>query len=203
MTTHFKTYDQVGKKEDISDVISNIAPTQTPFQSLIGDEGADNTLYQWQEDDLSAVKDNAAVEGADATDEAMTPTVMRSNVTQIFHEDHQGLGHLGPREDLRPREGNPAYQLGKKSMELKREMEYALIGKAQNAIVGTSATARKFGNVFGLDAAGTAMISPTVTVDHTATPAALTEADVLTVNQKLYENGADAKFHHELSRRTR
>lgn len=193
MTTHFKTYDQVGKKEDISDVISNIAPTQTPFQSLIGDEGADNTLYQWQEDDLSAVKDNAAVEGADATDEDMTPTVMRSNVTQIFTKTIK-VSATSDRVKTYGRAKETAYQLGKKSMELKREMEYALIGKAQNAVVGTSATARKFGNVFGLDAAGTAMISPTVTVDHTATPAALTEADVLTVNQKLYENGADAKF---------
>ncbi|MEX3935072.1 hypothetical protein AB4Y32_25320 [Paraburkholderia phymatum] len=33
--TAFKTYDQVGIKEDISDVISNISPTTTPFQSMI------------------------------------------------------------------------------------------------------------------------------------------------------------------------
>lgn len=46
MATHFKTYDQVGKKEDISDVISNISPTETPFQSLIGQESVNNTIYQ-------------------------------------------------------------------------------------------------------------------------------------------------------------
>jgi hypothetical protein len=54
--------------------------------------------------------------------------------------------------------------------------------------------ARKFGNVFGQDAAGTALISATVTVDHTAAPAALSESDILTVNQALYEQGSEAKY---------
>ena len=54
-TTNFHTYDQVGIKEDISDVISNITPTNTPFQTLIKTEKVHNTLFQWQEDSLAAV----------------------------------------------------------------------------------------------------------------------------------------------------
>jgi hypothetical protein len=39
-------YDTVGKKEDISDIISNITPTYTPFLSMIGEEKIHNTLFQ-------------------------------------------------------------------------------------------------------------------------------------------------------------
>ena len=192
-TNNFKTYDQVGKKEDISDVISNLSPTETPFSSLIGDEKVTNTLFQWQEDALDAVADNAQVEGADATDENMTPTVMRSNVTQIMSKTIR-VAATTDAVSTYGRAKETAYQLGKKSLELKRQKEYILIGKSQDAAVGTSATARRFGNVWGKDAAGTPMIDASVTVDNTATPAALTEAMILAVNQHLYEAGADASI---------
>ena len=58
----YQTYQQIGIKEDISDIISNISPTLTPFQSSIGKESVSNTLYQWQEDSLSSVAENAMVE---------------------------------------------------------------------------------------------------------------------------------------------
>ena len=56
MTLFFQTYEQVGIKEDISDVISNISPTKTPFQTSIGNEKITNTLFQWQTDALRAVQ---------------------------------------------------------------------------------------------------------------------------------------------------
>jgi hypothetical protein len=34
----YQTYDQVGIAEDISDIISNISPTKTPFSTAIGNE---------------------------------------------------------------------------------------------------------------------------------------------------------------------
>jgi len=55
----YTTYNQIGIKEDISDIISNISPTTTPFLSSIGKESVKNTLYQWQEDSLSATAENA------------------------------------------------------------------------------------------------------------------------------------------------
>ena len=57
----YKTYDQVGKKEDIEDIIYDISPTDTPFMSSIGASTANATLHQWQEDSLAAVGTNAAV----------------------------------------------------------------------------------------------------------------------------------------------
>lgn len=191
MATHFKTYDQVGKKEDISDVISNISPTATPFQSVIGSESVNNTLYQWQEDDLAAVAANAAVEGADGTDADLTATTMRSNTTQIFTKTIK-VSATADVVSTYGRAKETAYQLSKKSAELKREMEYALVGVAQNAVAGSTSVARKFGNVWGQDSGGNALINSAVVT--AAGAAALTEAMILSTNQKLYEAGGDASY---------
>jgi hypothetical protein len=189
--TAFKTYDQVGKKEDVSDVISNLTPTLTPFQTLIKGDKVSNTLYQWQEDSLAAVATNAVVEGADAVDSTLSPTVMRANTTQIFQKTVK-VSNTADAISTYGRAKETAYQMSKKSAELKREVEYHLVGIAQNAALGGEAVARKFGNVWGADTNSVKLINANVTIDKTATPAALAEADVLSVNQKLYENGGEA-----------
>lgn len=192
-STAFKTYDQIGKKEDISEVISNISPTLTPFTTLVKGDTVSNTLYQWQEDSLAAVAANAVVEGADAADSTLTPTQMRSNYTQILQKTVK-VSNTADKVSTYGRAKELAYQLGKKSAEAKRELEYHFVGLAQNAAVGAEAVARKFGNVWGTDATGAKLINAANTIDHTGTPAALVEADVLSANQKLYEAGGEAKF---------
>lgn len=189
--TAFKSYDMVGLKEDISDVISNISPTNTPFQSSIKSENVHNTLFQWQEDSLAAPGSNAAVEGADAVMSAMNPTTMLSNYTQILTKAVQ-VSNTADSVSTYGRAKELAYQLGKKSAELKRELEYTLVGVSQNALVGNETTARLMGNVWGKTAGGVAMIDTSGVVDHTATPVALSENDVLTANQNLYANGGEA-----------
>ena len=64
---NYQTYQMVGIKEDVSDVITNLSPRKTPFQSAIGSEKVTQPLFQWQEDSLRAAGANAQVEGADAT----------------------------------------------------------------------------------------------------------------------------------------
>jgi hypothetical protein len=189
--TAFKTYDQVGIKEDISDVISNISPTATPFQTMTKSENIQNTLFQWQEDSLATVAVNATLEGADATDSVLNPTVMRSNYTQILSKTVR-VSNTADTVSTYGRAKETAYQLGKKSAELKREFEYHLIGISQNAAVGSESVVRKFGNVWGTGASGVAQISAGNVVDHTATPVALTENDILTANQNLYQAGGEA-----------
>jgi hypothetical protein len=54
MPTLWDTYQQVGIKEDVDDIISNLSPTKTPLQTSIGRETCDNTLFQWQEDSSRA-----------------------------------------------------------------------------------------------------------------------------------------------------
>ena len=192
MTTHFRTYNQVGIKEDISDVITNIPPTATPFQSLIGQESVNNTVYQWQEDELAAVAANAQVEGADGSDATMAATVMRSNFTQIMAKTIR-VSATSDAVSTYGRAKETAYQLSKKSAELKREFEFALVGSARNAAAGSSSVARQFGNVWGNDAGGNALINSSV-ITNNATAAALTEAMILATNQRLYEAGGDASY---------
>lgn len=194
-TTFFKTYDQVGIKEDISDVISNISPTKTPFQSLIKTERVANRLFQWQEDSLASVGDNAQVEGFTASDSTMTPTVMRSNYTQIMAKT-VNVSATADTVATYGRAKETAYQLAKKADELKREFEYQLVGKAQNASAGTASAARTFANAFGEDINGDAVIDASVTTDVTTggEAAALSETAILETAQKMFEAGAEGKY---------
>ena len=50
----FTTYDQVGKAEDVSDVITNITPTDTPFTSSIRTEKVNARIFEFQEDSLAS-----------------------------------------------------------------------------------------------------------------------------------------------------
>jgi hypothetical protein len=192
------TYDLVGIREDVSDVISNIAPTKTPFQTSLTNEGADNTFFQWQEDDLAAVGANAQVDGFEAVRPQVaalnspgsyvgsltaTATVMRSNFTQIMSKTIRVSG-TADRVRKYGRDRELAYQLAKRSAELKRDLEHAYVGLAQVATAGNAGTAR-------LMASATTQIDNSVRVNN-ASPAALTENMILTANQNLYNAGSEA-----------
>ena len=60
----FSTYDAVGNREDLSDIIWNISPTATPFLSGITRNTATAVNHEWQTDSLAAPANNARVEGA-------------------------------------------------------------------------------------------------------------------------------------------
>lgn len=177
----YQTYQQVGIKEDISDIISNISPTKTPFQMAIGNEKVTNKLFQWQEDSLRDTAANAMVEGADPTDITAVPTVMKSNYTQIFSESVKVSGSSDAVSTYgRARES--AYQLAKSSAALKRDLEYAFVGATTAAAAGSSSTARFM-------ASAQSMIDSGNTVSISA--ANLDEAHLLTTLQDVYTAGAD------------
>lgn len=79
----FSSFDAIGNREDLSDIIYDISPTQTPFISSIPHVTATATLHEWQTDVLAAAADNAVIEGDDATTTAAVPTVRLNNVRQI------------------------------------------------------------------------------------------------------------------------
>jgi hypothetical protein len=137
---NYQTYQMVGIKEQVSDVITNLSPRKTPFQNGIGNEKVTQPLFQWQEDSLRAPATNAAVEGADASFITVTPTVMRNNYTQIFTEAVQ----VSDRADIVSTYGRKremAYQMAKSSAAIKRDREIALIGNAQVKASGSSSVA--------------------------------------------------------------
>lgn len=179
----YSSYDQVGKKEDVSDVISNISPTKTPFQSMIGSEDVHNTLFQWQEDSLRDAAENAKVEGFTATATERTPTTMRTNYTQILSETFSVSG-TADKVTTYGRAKESAYQAAKVAKVLKRDLEYAFIGANQTAVAGNSATARKM-------AGYQAQIDSGNIVDTGASNTKPTETHYLTVLQSCYDEGAE------------
>ena len=134
-----QTYEQVGIKEDISDIISNIAPTKTPFMTMIGSENIENTLFQWQEDTLASVVSAPALEGATAPTAVWQPTVMRNNVTQILNEAVV-VSDTAETVTVYGRAKEMAYQMRKSASQVKRDLELSLIGNAQTLVTGNSTT---------------------------------------------------------------
>ena len=177
----YQTYQQIGLAEDVSSVISNISPTKTPFQSMIGSEKVHAKLFEWQEDSLRAVQVNAAVEGFTASDATLTPTVMRSNVTQILEKTIK-VSATSDVVKTYGRAKETAYQLAKAGEEVKRDLEHAMVGLDQAAVTGDASTARQFASALNQIDAG---------VQNDAGTAALTEAMILTLHQELYDNGSD------------
>ena len=80
----FTTFDAVGIREDLSDVIYDISPTETPFASSLARVAATATTHEWQTDSLAAATVQAYLEGDDATADARIATSRPNNDTQIF-----------------------------------------------------------------------------------------------------------------------
>jgi hypothetical protein len=142
----YQTYTAIGMREDLSDVIYNISPTDTPFFSSIGKTKATAVLHEWQTDSLAAASlSNYAVEGATASDATMSPTTRVGNRTQIAQKTIKISGTLQS-VDKAGRKSEKAYQLAKASSEIKRDMETSVLSN-QIAANGDSSTARKLGGL--------------------------------------------------------
>lgn len=142
----FTTYDAVGIREQLADTIFSISPEETPFVSNVGRKNVANTLFEWQTDALAAVDTtNAVVEGADAGSATQAATKRMQNYTQI---SNKVLQISGTEEAVNKagRNSEMAYQLAKKSSELKRDME-AILTRNQVAAAGDASTARTTGSL--------------------------------------------------------
>jgi len=187
-------------REDLSDIIYNIAPLDTPFMSGCGKSTADNTYFEWQTDTIAAGSSNQQIEGDDASADARAVPTRVGNYTQISRYVVQTTGTNEAVNNAGFKSAQ-AYQLAKKAKQLKRDMEYQLTrNEAQSG--GASATARKTGGLStwlatnwvsgnpssGSPAAGGSGTSaPT---DATAT-ASITEAMLKEVIKDTYNEGGE------------
>ena len=141
----YQTYTAIGMREDLSNVIYNIAPTDTPFMNSIGKTAATAVNHEWQTDTLAAVGTNALVEGAAGSDITVSPTTRLGNLTQISGKTVKISGTLDS-VNKAGRKSEKAYQLAKVSSEIKRDMEAALLGNTVKSN-GNSSTARVLGGL--------------------------------------------------------
>lgn len=137
-----QTYQVVGRREDLTDVIHDVTPTETPFMSAIGKGDAKNTYHEWQTDALaSASGSNAVIEGDDPANDSITATVRLGNYTQLSDKviqvssTQRNAVNAGRGDEL-------SYQLMKRSKELKRDMETRLTGNYAS-VAGAAGTARE------------------------------------------------------------
>ena len=146
-TNLYDAYDAVGQREDISDLIHNISPTETPFLSAIGTTDAGQKYHQWQTDTLASPSGtNAAVEGDDATLVEPTPTVLVGNYTQISTKIFGVSGSVEVTEKY-GRDSELAYQAAKSARELKTDVDMAMTGVNNASVAGDASTARESGSL--------------------------------------------------------
>ena len=141
----FHTYQAIGMREDLSNTIYNIAPTETPVVSSIGKTKATATLHEWQTDTLGAAANTALQEGADAATFTAVPTVRATNRTQIMGKTVNITGTLDS-VDKAGRKTETAYQLAKAGQELKRDIEFAILGNIA-PVTAAGGTAPKMASI--------------------------------------------------------
>lgn len=195
----FDSYDAVGIKEDLKDVIYNISPEETPFYTKSGKTTARNTLHEWQTDSLRASAANAHVEGDATTAEARSATTRLGSYTQIFKnavvvaDTDEGLDKAGRAKEI-------AYQVLKIAKEQKLDIERALFDNNAR-VAGNSTTARElagapawltsntdFGANEGADPTGDGTDART---DETTTLIAFSQDRFDGVMQSIWENGGN------------
>tara|TARA_Y100000114_G_scaffold157167_2_gene187707 strand:+ start:20040 stop:20987 length:948 start_codon:yes stop_codon:yes gene_type:complete len=142
VTGTFSSYDAVGQREDLTDIIYSIAPTDTPFMSGIAKEQASAVFHEWQTDSLAAATaNNAQIEGDEISFSAPSATTRLGNRTQISRKSVIVSGTLDTVSKA-GRNNELAYQISKASKELKRDMETILTAN-QAPVTGDDSTARK------------------------------------------------------------
>lgn len=200
-----ETYDVTTIREDISDLLKSISPTDTPIYSMAKQRSAGNTYVEFAELDLAtAVNNNAVAEGDNPNNDAGTLPVRKGTYTQLADKlvevtsTDEAVNGVAGAQKL-------ASQIAFKVKEIKRDIEMSITKSAiGNAGAGNGATARI---TAGLPAwlssnssRGTSGADPTVSggvPNATATDGTqrnVSEALLSTVVASCWENGADPKM---------
>ena len=137
-----ETYDVSTIREDLSEALASITPTETIFMSSIGTRNVDNTYFEWSEVDLAAAASNRQIEGdVGLSNTSPTNAVRKGNYTQIsakvveVSSTNQAVNGVANAQTV-------AKQVAYKLSELKRDMEKMLLDNVA-ASAGASGTARQ------------------------------------------------------------
>ena len=195
------SYDVKGIREDLSNVIYDVSPEETPFYSSLQKTKATNTYHEWQTDALRASAANAHIEGDATTAEARGVTTRLGNYTQIFKnavvipDTDEGLDKAG-------RSAEMAYQVLKIAKEQKLDIEKALFANNKYE-AGSASAARELAglgaymtsnvtNIGGSGGANPTGSVPGNTARTNGTQTAFTQADFDATMQSIWTNGGKA-----------
>ena len=146
MGINIQTTDKVqGNREDLTDVLTNISPTDTPFISSIGRTQARSIYSEWQTDTLDAVATagaNAFDEGFSAANASASPTTRLGNRTQIFGKTVM-VSKTQLAMNPAGRDNEWSYQIMRETKSIARDIEAScLIQSAQSSGEATAGTPR-------------------------------------------------------------
>jgi Family of unknown function (DUF5309) len=211
-TNTYSVYPQTNIREDLIDAVYNVDPYKTPFFNMCKKAEAKQTFHEWDVDALAAQNlNNAAVEGDNPTNIALTPTARLGNYTQISTKTIQ---ISGTSQSVIAAGGTNkmGYQLLKKSKELKRDIEGILTNNAARA-PGSSTVARISAGLPTFIVTNFLSISSTPGTASTGTSAAgsetfgngtaiytvgsgftnaISESNVKTILQQIYTNSGES-----------
>ena len=188
VTNTFTTFDAKGIREDLSNIITNIAPEETPYMSNIGRESVSNSLFEWQTDTLAAAAANKQLEGDDvASFDAVTATVRLQNYAQISRKTivlsatEEVVNKAGRRSEL-------AYQIAKRGSELKRDQEFSMLNGAV-AAAGSTSVARGTASLGAFIKTNVDMQTNGANPSYTTLPnSARTDGNVRTFTETILKN---------------
>ena len=202
----------VSNREDLTDVLSILAPEETPILSSASKQKASSTFVEWTVDSLSAPSTAGVAEGADVTafTDKFSGRARLGNYTQKFRRDYmvsdlqEAVDSVGP--------AKIAQAEAKAIREIKRDIEATLAGTQDRSVengAGTAYGLRGLGD--WIDSAGPADVpaafrTPTASINATGT--AFTETILNTMISSIYrETGtvndlmliADTAIRNEIS----
>lgn len=194
VTNAVATYDVTTNREDLADAVYRISPVDTPFMTAVPRNKATAVLHEWSTDSIDTTNtSNARLEGDALSRAASTSPARKQNYCQISSRDATVTGTQ--------RATNPAgiddmmaYQMSKKSLALRKDMEAILLGN-QGQVAGDTTTARKLRSfnawISGNGSRGTSG------ADSTAATAAATDAtagDVRTFTEAMLKDAIKDAF---------
>ena len=195
----------VSNREDLTDVLSILAPEETPILSSASKQKASSTFVEWTVDSLSAPSTAGVAEGADvsAFTDKFSGRARLGNYTQKFRRDYmvsdlqEAVDSVGP--------AKIAQAEAKAIREIKRDIEATLAGTQDRSVENGA------GLGDWIDAAGPADVpaafrTPAASINATGT--AFTETVLNTMISSIYrETGtvndlmlvADTALRNEIS----
>ena len=140
VTNAFDTYTATSDREDLSNVIYNISPMETPMVSLGGKRSVKNVQFDWQTESLQAATSTGVLEGNEISRAASTATVRAANVCQINTRNATVTGSQQA-SDPAAKKSEMAHQMSVIGRALKRDVEKTICGQ-QGRNNGAAATVR-------------------------------------------------------------
>lgn len=203
-TATYQTFNQIGIREDLEDVIYMISPMETYFFSNAARTVAKQTKHEWQTDTLDTPSaTNAYIEGDDFSAQVINPTSRLGNICQISRKDFV-ISRTANRVQTAGRRKELAYQIVMKGRALKRDIESAAT-QNKAATVAASNSARvaasvetwiyttnhisATGQTTNTTPAPVSGLASTTGTDGTAT--AFAEADLKTCLQQAWSTGGE------------